>query len=141
MTTPVYSPADDLVDRIVGIQAGDALHAVRHQRDKVAVATQGSYDAVFDPALAGDAAMKVGFVFGDEPFVVQIEKGTITTRRGATDTADVVLTTQPPLVAACVYGKVPPAAFEADDLMTLTGDRAVFDRFAGFFNLPEKAPV
>lgn len=53
MTTPVYSPADDLIDRIVGIQAGDALHAVRHQRDKVAVATQGSYDALFDPALAG----------------------------------------------------------------------------------------
>ena len=49
--------------------------------------------------------------------------------------------TQPPLVAACVYGKVPPAAFEADGMMTLTGDRAVFDRFAGFFNLPEKAPV
>jgi len=53
MTTPVYSPADDLIDRIVGIQAGDALHAVRHQRDKVAAATQGSYDALFDPALAG----------------------------------------------------------------------------------------
>lgn len=53
MTTPVYSPADDLIDRIVGIQAGDALHAVRHQRHKVAAATQGSYDALFDPALAG----------------------------------------------------------------------------------------
>ena len=61
--------------------------------------------------------------------------------RGAADAADVVLTTQPPLVAACVYGKVPPGAFEADGLMTLTGDRAVFDRFAGFFNLPEKALV
>jgi len=53
MTTPVYSPADDLIDRIVGLHAGDATHAVRHQRDKVAAATQGSYDALFDPALAG----------------------------------------------------------------------------------------
>jgi DNA-binding HxlR family transcriptional regulator len=106
-----------------------------------AVSIMQSFETMFDPALAGDAAMTVGFVFGDEPFVVQIEKGTITTRRGATDAADVVLTTQPPLVAACVYGKVPPGAFEADGLMTLTGDRAVFDRFAGFFNLPEKAPV
>ena len=46
-----------------------------------------------------------------------------------------------PLVAACVYGKVPPVAFEAEGLMTITGDRAVFDRFVGFFNLPEKAAV
>lgn len=106
-----------------------------------AVSIMQSFETMFDPALAGDAAMTVGFVFGDEPLVVQIEKGTITTRRGPTDAAAVVLTTQPPLVAACVYGKVPPAAFEADGLMTLTGDRAVFDRFAGFFNLPEKAPV
>ncbi|WP_269220647.1 winged helix-turn-helix transcriptional regulator [Brevundimonas vesicularis] len=106
-----------------------------------AVSIMMSFETMFDAARAGDAAMTVGFVFGDEPFVVQIEKGTITTRRGATDAADVVLTTQPPLVAACVYGKVPPAAFEADGLMTLTGDRAVFDRFVAFFNLPEKAPV
>ena len=105
-----------------------------------AVSIMQSFETMFDPALAGDAAMTVGFVFGDEPFVVQIENGTITTRRGAVDGADVVLTTQPPLVAACVYGKVPPAAFEADGLMTLTGDRAVYDRFAGFFNLPEQAP-
>lgn len=106
-----------------------------------AVSIMQSFETMFDPALAGDATMSVGFVFGDEPFVVQIEKGAITTRRGPTDAADVVLTTQPPLVAACVYGKVPPAAFEADGLMTLNGDRAVFDRFVGFFNLPEKAPV
>ena len=106
-----------------------------------AVSIMQSFETMFDPVLAGDAAMSVGFVFGDEPFVVQVEKGTITTRRGAADAADVVLTTQPPLVAACVYGKVPPGAFEADGLMTLTGDRAVFDRFAGFFNLPEKALV
>ncbi|WP_404418879.1 winged helix-turn-helix transcriptional regulator [Brevundimonas vesicularis] len=104
-----------------------------------AVSIMMSFETMFDAARAGDAAMTVGFVFGDEPFVVQIEKGTITTRRGATDAADVVLTAQPPLVAACVYGKVPPVAFEADGLMTMTGDRTVFDRFASFFNLPEKA--
>ena len=106
-----------------------------------AVSIMQSFETMFDPSRAGEAAMTIGFVFGDEPFIVQIEKGAITTRRGATDAADVVLATQPPLVAACVYGKVPPGAFEADGLMTLTGDRAVFDRFVGFFNLPEKAPV
>ncbi|VXB01350.1 winged helix-turn-helix transcriptional regulator [Brevundimonas sp. G8] len=104
-----------------------------------AVSIMQSFETMFDPGLAGDAVMSLGFVFGDEGFVVQVEGGIITTRRDATDAAEVVLTTQPPLVAACVYGKVPPAAFEADGMMTVTGDRAVFDRFAGFFNLPEKA--
>jgi DNA-binding HxlR family transcriptional regulator len=104
-----------------------------------AVSIMMSFETMFDPALAGDATMSLGFIFGDEPFVVRIKGGIITTRRDATDAADVVLTTQPPLVAACVYGKVPPAAFEADGMMTLTGDRAVFDRFVGFFNPPEKA--
>jgi len=28
------------------------LHSLRHQREKVAVATQGSYDSLFDPSLA-----------------------------------------------------------------------------------------
>lgn len=52
------------------------------------------------------------------------------------ETASVKRKFGPPFSA---YGKVPPAAFEADGMMTLTGDRAVFDRFVGFFNLPEKA--
>lgn len=104
-----------------------------------AVSIMQSFETMFDPALAGDAALSLGFVFGDEGFVVQVQNGRIETRRADADAAQVVLTTQPPLVAACVYGKVPPAAFEADGLMTLTGDRAAFDRFAGFFNLPAKA--
>lgn len=104
-----------------------------------AVSIMQSFETMFDPTLAGDAAMTLGFVFGDEGFVVQVEGGIITTRRDAAAAADVVLTTQPPLVAACVYGKVPPAALEAEGALAITGDRAVFDRFVGFFNLPAKA--
>ena len=36
-----------------GLDAGSPLHSLRHQREKVAVAPQGSYDTLFDPALAG----------------------------------------------------------------------------------------
>ena len=43
----------DLVDQLVGLQADTPLHAVRHRRDKVVSATQGSYNALFDPELAG----------------------------------------------------------------------------------------
>jgi CMD domain protein len=48
-----YDPSTDLVDRLAGLPDGSALHALRQQRDKVARATQGSYDALFDPALPG----------------------------------------------------------------------------------------
>ncbi|WP_454721111.1 MULTISPECIES: CMD domain protein [Cupriavidus] len=47
------NPAADVVDHVAGLVPGTATHALRHQRDKVAAATQGSYDALFDPALPG----------------------------------------------------------------------------------------
>lgn len=51
-TSPItYDIASDLIDRLVGLHPGGSTYAVRHQRDKVAAATQGSYDALFDPAL------------------------------------------------------------------------------------------
>ena len=54
MTSAVpATPVADHIDRLAGLATGSALHALRHQRDKVASATQGSDDALFDPALAG----------------------------------------------------------------------------------------
>ncbi|MES1163555.1 MAG: acyl-CoA thioester hydrolase/BAAT C-terminal domain-containing protein, partial [Rhizobacter sp.] len=46
-------PHGDVVDALVPLNASHPLHAVRHQRDKVVAATQGSYDAIFDPDLPG----------------------------------------------------------------------------------------
>ena len=43
----------DLVDELAGLDPGSPMHQVRHRRDKVALATQGSYDALFDPGLPG----------------------------------------------------------------------------------------
>ena len=47
------SPSDDLIDRLVGLAPGSRTYAARHQREKVVAATQGSYQALFDPALPG----------------------------------------------------------------------------------------
>lgn len=52
-TSPLAQAPVDLVDSLVPLAAGSAVFAVRHQRDKVVAATQGSYDCIFDPALAG----------------------------------------------------------------------------------------
>lgn len=51
--TPATEPSVDLVDRLAGLAAGSATHTLRHQRDKVAAATEGSYRALFDPTLPG----------------------------------------------------------------------------------------
>jgi uncharacterized protein YciW len=48
-----YDAAADVVDRAAGLSPGSTTYAVRHTRDKVAAATQGSYAALFDPALPG----------------------------------------------------------------------------------------
>ncbi len=45
--------SEDVIDRLLQWPAGHATLAVRHQRDKVVVATQGSYDGLFDAALPG----------------------------------------------------------------------------------------
>lgn len=51
MTTE-HSDTPDLLDNLLGIEPGSPLHTVRHARDKVASATQGSQALFFDPALA-----------------------------------------------------------------------------------------
>ncbi|MCP3716742.1 CMD domain protein [Paraburkholderia sp. CNPSo 3076] len=44
---------DDIVDRVAELAPDSPTRALRHQRAKVVEATQGSYDALFDPALEG----------------------------------------------------------------------------------------
>ena len=51
MTLPL--PATDVVDTVATLSDASAVYAVRHQRDKVVSATQGSYDGLFDPELSG----------------------------------------------------------------------------------------
>jgi uncharacterized protein YciW/fermentation-respiration switch protein FrsA (DUF1100 family) len=48
-----FTPAHDVVDQVAGLNGGDATYALRHEREKVATASQGSYDALFDAALPG----------------------------------------------------------------------------------------
>ena len=43
----------DLMDALVPLLPGQPTHALRHQRDKVVAATQGSHEGIFDPALTG----------------------------------------------------------------------------------------
>lgn len=98
-----------------------------------------SFKTMFDADRAKGADLAVGFIMGDDRFVVRIKKGVLKARRGEVEACDVIIHAAPPNVAAAVYGKVPPSVLEAAGEMRLEGDRAVFDRFVDFFHLPEKA--
>jgi DNA-binding HxlR family transcriptional regulator len=92
-----------------------------------------SFRTMFDPGKAGDAAMRLGFRFGAETFVVTVANGALEARRGETDGADIVVASEPEAVAAVVYGGAPV------DGLAIEGRRETFERFADFFELPPKA--
>ena len=98
-----------------------------------------SLETMFDAERAGDAAMDVSLVFGDEAFRIRIGDGMLTAERAPAEGADVVIDTQPPALAGAVYGGQPFAALEAAGALALIGDRALAERFAAFFDLPPKA--
>ncbi|MDA8456029.1 peroxidase-related enzyme [Acidovorax sp. GBBC 3334] len=47
------APASDTIDHVAGLVPGRSAHTVRHQRDKVATATQACEDALFSGVLPG----------------------------------------------------------------------------------------
>jgi uncharacterized protein YciW len=56
MNTPLSTASPvraDVIDQLVGLTPDQPLHTVRHQRDKVVHATQGSYEALLSPEVQG----------------------------------------------------------------------------------------
>ena len=60
MSSPHTASSPDLIDRLLQWSADHPAQAVRHQRDKVVAATQGSYDGLFDPQLSGLSLVERG---------------------------------------------------------------------------------
>ncbi|WP_112184443.1 acyl-CoA thioester hydrolase/BAAT C-terminal domain-containing protein [Ralstonia sp. GX3-BWBA] len=48
-----FTPTQDVVDQVADLGDSSPTHALRHAREKVATATQGSYEALFDATLPG----------------------------------------------------------------------------------------
>lgn len=71
MTTP------DVIDRLMGLQPDTPLNALRHQRPAVRQHTQGSFDALLEPADASAlsrtereaVALRVATLHGCEPLI------------------------------------------------------------------------
>ena len=100
-----------------------------------------SFRTMFRPEAAGDTAMNVGFVLGEETFRVLIMDGCLTPSRAGVDEADVIFTTTPEAMAVYVYGKAPLEALEATGAIQIAGDRARALVFQSFFELPAKASL
>lgn len=104
-----------------------------------AVSMMMSLRTMIDKGKAGDMSLTAGFVFGNETFCVTLGEGDLIAERGEVEGADFVFTGTPPMVAAAVYGDRPLKALEADGALTVTGDRALAQRFIALFALPPKA--
>ncbi|QBX36997.1 transcriptional regulator [Brevundimonas sp. S30B] len=129
------------IEPVFMVLGGWAARSPRHDPTLPisAVSVMLSFKTMFDPARAKGVDVSVGFVMGDDHFVVRIKKGVLKARRGETDACDVVVRAMPSAVAAAVYGKAPIAELEAAGQMRVEGEASVFARFIDFFHLPEKA--
>jgi len=97
-----------------------------------------SFRTMYSRDRAKGEAATIGFRFGDEAFVVDFGPEGIHARRGEPEGCALVVSTNSISLASVVYGGRPVLDAEASGELTLTGDRALFDRFVGWFPLPEK---
>ena len=91
-----------------------------------------SFRTMLSEKRAGDIDARIGFVFGRDRYVARVKKGRIKVARGDPEVADVIFSGPPTAMAAVVYGGAPL------DLVGVTGDRALAERFTTLFPLPAK---
>jgi DNA-binding HxlR family transcriptional regulator len=91
-----------------------------------------SMQTMFDPALAGDFAVKGGFRFGDVAYTAEIRDGSIDVKRGPAAGCDFTVTAAPEELAGVLYGGAPI------DAIKIEGDLALARRFLTLFQLPPK---
>ncbi|MES2442852.1 MAG: winged helix-turn-helix transcriptional regulator [Pseudomonadota bacterium] len=97
-----------------------------------------SFRTMLSAGRAGGLGATIGFRLGAETFVGRLADGGIAIRREDPAGADLVFASDPMTMASIVYGGRPIADAEAAGALTLTGDRALAERFVTLFPLPEK---
>ena len=94
-----------------------------------------SFRTMISEKRAKEVDARIGFRFGREDYVARIKKGQIRIARGPLDECDVVFSGPPAALAAVVYGG------QSLDLMGVTGERALAEKFTTLFVLPSKVGV
>lgn len=91
-----------------------------------------SFRTMIDEKRARKFDAKIGFVFGKDRYVAKVRKGRIKVGQGAVEECDAIISAPPTALAAVVYGGAPL------DLLGISGDRAVAEKFVTLFVLPPK---
>ncbi len=133
---------------------GQALEPVLHQAMRWAAAApakrQGlpvtpvsvilTLRALFSAEAAQDFSAQIGLRLGGQGFLASIQAGAFSIQPAAIESAEAILSGNPNLVAAALYGELPlDQALEAD-LLRATGNLPALHRFVGLFPLPPTAP-
>ncbi len=84
----------------------------------------------------GERAFTVGFRFGEDEYLGQVDASGIAIARGAMADGDIAFSGTPTALAAFIYGGAPVEALEG--ALIVRGDAALVARFAGLFELPPK---
>jgi DNA-binding HxlR family transcriptional regulator len=97
-----------------------------------------SFRTMISPERSAGQDFRVGFRLGTEIFLAHVTIGHVAVRRAEPDEAEVVFESDPVSLASVVYGGRPLADAEAAGALTITGDRALAERFVTLFPLPPK---
>ena len=97
-----------------------------------------SFRTMLAREAVGDLDAVIGFRLGADVFRTRLDATGLAVTRAEPDDAAVIFDATPPAIAAIVYGGLPLADAEAADMLRLTGDRALAERFVTLFPLPPK---
>ncbi len=94
-----------------------------------------SLRTMIDEKKAKGLDARIGFVFGPDSYVGRLRKGRIKIVRGEVEGCDLVFDGAPTAFAAIIYGGAPY------ELMEVTGDMKLADKFRALFVLPPKVAL
>lgn len=97
-----------------------------------------SFRTMFDPARARGERARLGLRFGPDAFLVEVGPDGVHARRTEPQDAQAEIATDPVTLASVVYDARPLAEAETAGALAVSGDRALVERFAGWFTLPAK---
>lgn len=100
-----------------------------------------SFRTMIDSEKAAGIDAIIGFRVGVEGFVAQLRDGTIEIARSEPQGSDALFSGEARALAAIVYGGVPLVQAEASLGVSVTGDRALAERFISLFPLPAPASL
>jgi hypothetical protein len=103
-----------------------------------AVSVLLSFRTMLDAERATGLDAEIGFRFGSYSYLGHLTPQSFPIARGDADAADVVFTGDPRALAGAVYGGVPLGVLEEAGALTISGDRALAERFLTLFPLPPK---